>query len=92
MFQGMEWITLVIIVILFFGARKIPELERSIGRSAGEFEKGKAEAEVRRLKQGQPVEDEEEEKPQRIAKEIGIETEGKTKDEIKEEISKAMLK
>jgi sec-independent protein translocase protein TatA len=97
--QGMEWIVLiVVIVIVLFGAKKLPELARSIGKATGEFEKGKAEAEaeVQRLKQklkgGKLTEEEEEEKLQKIAKDLGIETEGKTKEEIKEEIAKAMLK
>ncbi|RLI25951.1 MAG: twin-arginine translocase TatA/TatE family subunit [Candidatus Hecatellales archaeon] len=97
--QGMEWIILVaVIVIVLFGAKKLPELARSIGRATGEFEKGKAEAEAevqrlkQKLKEGKPIEEEEEEKIEKIAKELGIETEGKSKEELKEEIAKAMLK
>ena len=43
---GSEWIFIIIAaVVLIFGAKKIPELARTLGRSKGEFEKGKIEAE-----------------------------------------------
>ena len=43
---GSEWIFIIIAVaILIFGAKKIPELARTLGRSKGEFEKGKIESE-----------------------------------------------
>ncbi len=42
--RGFEWIILgAIILVLFFGVMKIPELVRSFGRSSGEFEKAKIE-------------------------------------------------
>ena len=41
-FIGMEWIVVIIAIILFlFGAKKIPELARSLGRVSGEFNRGK---------------------------------------------------
>ncbi len=43
---GQEWIILiVVVVVLIFGARKIPELARTFGKAKGEFEKGKIEGE-----------------------------------------------
>ena len=42
---GMEWIWIIVILgVLLFGAKKIPELARTLGKSKGEFEKGKIEA------------------------------------------------
>ncbi len=42
-FAGMEWIiVIVVIVLLLFGAKKIPELARSIGRARAEFTRGQA--------------------------------------------------
>ena len=42
-FTGMEWIVVIVAVILFlFGAKKIPELARSLGKASGEFNRGKA--------------------------------------------------
>lgn len=42
-FAGMEWIiVIVVIILLLFGAKKIPELARSIGRARAEFSRGQA--------------------------------------------------
>ena len=39
---GYEWIfIIVIIVVLFFGVKKIPELAKSFGKATAEFEKAK---------------------------------------------------
>ncbi len=43
---GQEWIIVIVIaVVLIFGAKKIPELAKTIGKAKGEFEKGKIEGE-----------------------------------------------
>jgi sec-independent protein translocase protein TatA len=41
--RGSEWLIILVIVALLFGAKKLPELARSIGASAKEFRKGVAE-------------------------------------------------
>lgn len=38
--QGGEWLIILVVVLLLFGARKLPELARSIGASAKEFRRG----------------------------------------------------
>ena len=38
---GSEWILIVLVVLLFFGGRKIPELMRGIGRGVREFNDAK---------------------------------------------------
>ena len=51
---GYEWVWIIVIVgVLLFGAKKIPELARTLGKSRGEFEKGKMEGdkELNDLKQ-----------------------------------------
>lgn len=38
--KGTEWLIILAVVILLFGARKLPDLARSLGASAKEFRKG----------------------------------------------------
>ena len=38
---GSEWIIILLVVVLLFGAKKLPELARGLGRSLGEFKKAK---------------------------------------------------
>lgn len=38
-------IILILVIAVLFGARKIPELARSLGKAKGEFKKGLAEGE-----------------------------------------------
>ncbi len=40
MIRGQEWLIVLLIVLLIFGARKLPELARSLGASAKEFRRG----------------------------------------------------
>ena len=42
---GPEMIFIFVIVLLLFGAKKLPQLARGVGKSAGEFKKAKAEFE-----------------------------------------------
>ncbi|MGN6623583.1 MAG: Sec-independent protein translocase subunit TatA/TatB [Candidatus Nitrosocosmicus sp.] len=43
--NGAEWIIIImVIVVLFFGAKRIPELARSLGKASSEFQKAKIEA------------------------------------------------
>ncbi|MEO5650575.1 MAG: twin-arginine translocase TatA/TatE family subunit [Ginsengibacter sp.] len=38
---GTEWVLILLVVLLFFGGRKIPELMRGIGKGVKEFNNGK---------------------------------------------------
>jgi sec-independent protein translocase protein TatA len=41
-----DWLIIVVVVaILFYGSSKIPQLARSLGRSVGEFKRGRLEVE-----------------------------------------------
>lgn len=42
---GPELLVILFIVLLLFGAKKLPELSRSLGKSLGEFKKGKEDLE-----------------------------------------------
>lgn len=39
--SGMEWLWIVLVVIILFGGRKIPELARGIGKGIREFNDAK---------------------------------------------------
>lgn len=90
-----EIILIVAIIVLLFGASKLPELARSAGKSAGEFKKAQKEAEIsyqefeKSLKESPTAEDKES-KIQKMAKEQGIDTAGKTDDQLLDEISTKM--
>jgi len=38
-FGGLEWVIIILILIIFFGAKKFPEVARGIGRGIIEFRK-----------------------------------------------------
>jgi len=42
-FGWQEIVLIIAVILLLFGARKLPDLMRSIGRSLGEFKKGRDE-------------------------------------------------
>jgi len=43
--RGEDWLIVLFIIVLLFGATKIPQLARSLGRSVSEFKKGVREGE-----------------------------------------------
>jgi len=40
---GGEWLIILVVVLLLFGSKKLPELARSLGKSVSEFKKGQNE-------------------------------------------------
>lgn len=89
-----EIILIVAIIVLLFGASKLPELARSAGKSAGEFKKAQKEAEISYQEFEKSLMDTtpevKESKIQKMAKEQGIDTAGKTDDQLLDEISTKM--
>ncbi len=53
---GSEWIIILVIVLLLFGAKKLPELARSLGQAKKEFTKATRETseEIEKLKENPP--------------------------------------
>lgn len=44
MFSGpWEWIVIVLVVLLLFGGKKIPEIARGLGQAINEFKRGASE-------------------------------------------------
>ena len=42
---GQEWFLIFLAILLLFGAKKLPEFARGLGRSMGEFKKARQEFE-----------------------------------------------
>ena len=40
---GYEWIVIILVIVLLFGGRKIPELMKGLGQGMKEFKKAKDE-------------------------------------------------
>jgi len=93
-FGTTEILIIALIIILLFGASKLPELARSAGKSAGEFKKAQKEAEISYKEFEDSLKDTtpevKESKIQKMAKEQGIDTRGKTDDQLLDEISAKM--
>ncbi|HJS64914.1 MAG TPA: twin-arginine translocase TatA/TatE family subunit [Nitrososphaeraceae archaeon] len=90
---GVEWIfIIIIIVVLFFGVKKIPELAKSFGKATAEFEKAKLEAkrELEKYKNENPNVGRE--KLESIAETLGIDYTNKNDEELKQAIEKEINK
>jgi sec-independent protein translocase protein TatA len=82
---GFEWIfIIVIIVVLFFGVKKIPQLARSFGKASAEYEKAKIEAkrELQQIK-NQQTSGTNREKLEAIADTLGIDYTDKNDDDLR---------
>ncbi|MDT7868566.1 MAG: twin-arginine translocase TatA/TatE family subunit [Thermoproteus sp.] len=79
---GQDWLIILIavVILLIWGPSKLPALARGLGQALHEF---------RRASQGLAAgEDEEYRKLLEVAKNLGINTEGKTKEQILEEVNR----
>lgn len=76
MFIGVqELIPILLIIILLFGASKIPELARNLGRGVAEFKKAQREAELELRELEKDLKSSKEEKRkklEKIARDLGI--------------------
>ena len=88
---GQEWLLILLLIFILFGASKLPEVARSLGKSLGEFKKAQRESEMelrefeRQLKEGKLAN---REKLEKIARDLGIDPTGKSDDELLEEINR----
>ncbi len=84
-----EVLLILAIAVLLFGADKLPEIARAMGRSMGEFKKvqRETELELRSLeKPVAPAAPSGENEIRKLARELGIKTEGRTDQQLVEEI------
>jgi sec-independent protein translocase protein TatA len=92
---GLEWVFIIIIVVvLFFGVKKIPDIARSVGRASSEYEKAKIQA--RRELDQMNVKDVtadssvDREKLESIADTLGIDSTNKNDEELRKAIAHAI--
>jgi sec-independent protein translocase protein TatA len=87
---GYEWILIIlIIIIVIFGAKKIPQLARSFGKATSEFEKARIESknELEKIKNEDRLS---REKLESIADTLRIDYDGKDDDSLKKDIDAAI--
>jgi sec-independent protein translocase protein TatA len=95
-FGPLEIVLIVVVIIVLFGASKIPELARSLGKATGEFKKGKQEIENELneiVKPGKEIRSPEQSSSKiiKMAQDLGIATEGKSDEQLLDEIQKKMI-
>ena len=87
---GYEWILIIlIIIIVIFGAKKIPQLARSLGKATSEFEKARIESknELEKIKNEDRLS---REKLESIADTLRIDYDGKDDESLKKDIDVAI--
>ena len=82
------------VVVLLFGAAKLPELARSMGSSMGEFKKAQKESELNLKEFEKSIKEPtaSKSKIQETAEKLGIDIKGKTDDQLLEEIQRSAEK
>lgn len=80
---GLEWVIIIgLIVVVFFGVKKIPEIARSFGKASAEFQKARIEAK-RELQEMKNQGNIGREKLEAIADSLGIDYTNKNDDELR---------
>ena len=85
---GTELIVIFFIVLLLFGGKKLPELARSMGSAVREYSTASKEPAKYVESKTKTKEDEDRETILEAARKLGIETEGRSIQEIAEDIVK----
>jgi sec-independent protein translocase protein TatA len=97
MLGSQEILLIFVAIILLFGASKLPDLARSMGRSMGEFKRGQQdiEHELHSARDGGIAISSPDialTRVQRMAMNLGIDTTGKTEEQLLAEIDKKISK
>ena len=89
-FGSQEVLIIGLVIVLLFGATAIPKLARSLGKAQGEFQKAKSEFDrevsVGKAEAAGPPE----EQVRKSARDLGIEDEGMTLDEVKQAMNEKL--
>jgi sec-independent protein translocase protein TatA len=91
---GIEWIIIIaIIIVIFFGVKKIPELARNVGKASVEYKKARIEAdrELSKLEEGKTG-DMDRKKLEEVANKLEIDYGSMTDEEIRNAIEKEINK
>jgi len=89
-FGPTEIVLILAIIVMLFGASKIPDLARSLGSAMGEFKKAKIDVE-KELQIGEDLSmGKIDADMQKIANELGINTKDLSKEELKKLISEKL--
>lgn len=81
-----ELIWIIVLFVLLFGAQKIPELARSLGKAQKEFQRARDEIAAETTKPAETEAD----RIRKAAADLGIPTENKTTDELRRLISEKL--
>jgi len=88
--QGLEWIVVAIVIAILFlwGPEKLPKMARAVGQARREFDKASKglEEEITKATTLSPSTTPPDDKLIEVAKALNIETEGKTREQIAQEI------
>ncbi|VVB89358.1 Sec-independent protein translocase protein TatAt [uncultured archaeon] len=85
MFSPEDVLLILIVAFFLFGANKLPEMARSLGKATGEFKKAQMESENEIKQLNKPLNDKDS-KIRNLAMEMGISIENKTSEQLIEEI------
>ncbi len=92
MFSPEDVLLILIVAFLLFGANKLPEMARSLGKATGEFKKAQMESESEIKQLNKPIMDDKDSKIRNLAIEMGINIENKTSEQLIEEIHSKVVK
>lgn len=86
-----EWVVIIAVIVLLFGASAIPKIARSLGQAKGEFQRAKDDfdTEMKRAEGCQHTKASEEQ-IRRTAREMGIEEEGRDLDAVKKDLQEKL--
>ncbi len=85
MFSAEDLILVLAVALLLFGANKLPEMARSLGKATGEFKKAQLESE-NELRQITKPPGDQDAKIRNLAIDMGINVENKTSEQLMDEI------